>query len=145
MKRAGVTIKSIDKKYIINSVNTLLSGGGIASEPYMIEEQLSSEELLDKIKIALEASKDGVERTDNGSQKDFLKKNGFKSMKDLHDGTIYLSILLRDNVLTFMPRKNAGPKEGFVDFKVGEDISIPFDSSESTLISALEKALNQCH
>lgn len=145
MKRAGVTIKSIDKKYIINSVNTLLSGGGIASEPYMMEEQLSSEELLDKIKIALEASKDGVERTDNGSQKDFLKKIGFKSMKDLHDGTIYLSILLRDNVLTFMPRKNAGPKEGFVDFKGGEDISIPFDSSEATLISALEKALNQCH
>ncbi len=145
MKRAGVTIRSIDKKYIINSINTLLSGGGIASEPYIIAEQLSTEELLDKIKIALEASRDGVERTDNGSQKDFLKRIGFKSMKDLHDGTIYLSILLRDNVLTFMPRKNAGAKEGFVDFRGGEDISIPFDSSETTLISALEKALHQCH
>lgn len=146
LKRVGITIKKEEQKYIINPIHSLKSGGGAASPPFIHEYKLSLEELLEIILQTLELSKENVERSNDlkALQKEYLSSMGVKTMKDLHNGTIYLSVNVRDNTITFTPWENKGAKEGFRGFKEDLTVKLPLDSSKQDLVKALEIALSRC-
>lgn len=146
LKRVGITIKKEEHKYIINPIHSLKSGGGAASPPFIHEYNLSSEELLEIVLQTLELSKENVERSNDlkALQKEYLSSMGVKTMKALHDGTIYLSVNIKDNTIMFTPWENKGAKEGFRGFKEDLTVQLPFNSSKQDLVKALEVALLRC-
>ncbi|WP_374505330.1 contact-dependent growth inhibition system immunity protein [Flavobacterium sp.] len=146
LKRAGITIRKKEEKYIINPINSLKSGGGIASSPFIQEYNLSSEDLLNIILSTLELSKENVEKSNDlkASQKEYLNSMGVKTMKALHDGTIYLSVNVKDNIIMFTPWENKGAKEGFRGFKEDLIVKFPINSPKEELVKALELALSRC-
>ncbi|GIQ60647.1 hypothetical protein Flavo103_37830 [Flavobacterium collinsii] len=146
LKRAGITIKKEEQKYIINPIHSLKSGGGAASQPFIHEYNLSSEELLEIVLQTLELSKENVERSNDlkALQKEYLSSMGVKTMKALHDGTIYLSVNMKDDTIMFTPWENKGAKDGFRGFKEDLTIKLPFNSPKEELVKALELALSRC-
>jgi hypothetical protein len=146
LKRAGITIKKEEQKYIIHPINSMKSGGGSASSPFIQEYNLSSEDLLNIILNTLELSKENVEKSNDlkTSQKEYLSSMGVKTMKALHDGTTYLSAYIKDDIIVFTPWENKGAKEGFRGFKEDLTVKLPFDSPKEDLVKALELALSRC-
>lgn len=122
------------------------SGGGAASPPFIHKYNLSSEELLELVLQTLELSKENVERSNDlkALQKEYLSSMGVKTMKALYDGTIYLSVNIKDDTITFTPWENKGSKEGFVGFKEDLTIKQSFESPKEDLVKALELALSRC-
>ncbi|WP_347053496.1 contact-dependent growth inhibition system immunity protein [Flavobacterium olei] len=146
LKRAGITIKKEEQKYIINPIHSIKGGGGYASQPYIKEYKLSLDQLLNLILKILDLSMENTERpTDfKALQKEYLNSMGVKTMKALHDGSIYLSANIKDNVITFTPWENKGAKEGFRGFKEDKSVQLSLNSSEEKLIEALETAIARC-
>jgi hypothetical protein len=146
LKRANVIIKKAENKYIINPTNTIKGGGGIATEPYLIKFDLSNNQLLEKILYVLDLSTEDVTRPTDWKEfhKEYLKSMGVKTMKALHDGTINLSVYIKDDIINFLPMENKGSKEGFSGFKEDLTITLPFNSPKEELVKALELALSRC-
>jgi hypothetical protein len=135
-----------EDKYILHPELIVKDSGSYAIPPYITEYNLSIEELLDKVLYVLEFSKVGNRPTEEPKVrvKEYLKGMGFKTMKALYDGTINLSLYIKDDIITFMPWKNEGSKEGFSGFKEDLTIKLPFNSPKEELVKALELALSRC-
>lgn len=144
LKRATVIIKNSEKKSIVNPTNTMQGGGGIDSGPYFVDFELSSSDLLERILDALNLSKENVPKPEDMKiyQKEYLKGIGVKSLKDLYNNSIMLSIHAKDDILTFSPLENIGGRKGFVG--TNERVSFPIDIPKDSMIEKLELALSRC-
>ena len=140
IKRAEI-LKLKGGKFIIHPVNTLKGGGGIASPPYMIEENLTCEEVAQKLLSALEQSIIDAPRPLDWKawQKHHLKSMGVRSMKELHDGSINIGVFTKNDSYYISPSINKGPKEGFHG-ATKDRIIIPLESTLEELKTALEEA-----
>ena len=135
-----------EDKYILHPELIVKDSGSYAIPPYIIEYNLSTEELLDKVLYVLEFSKEGSRPIEEPKVrvKEYLKGMGFKTMKALYDGTINLSLYIKDDIITFMPWENKGAKEGFSGFKEDLTVKLPFNSPKEELVKALELSLSRC-
>lgn len=146
VKSAVITKFLKDNKYVVHPNLRVRGGGSVAITPYLIAHDLSTEELLEKILYALDFSKEGSapDGDRKSIQKEFLKGMEVKSMKELYDNSLCLSIYVRDGIITFFPWLNQGAKGGFVSSKEDIDVKVPFDSPKEELVKALELALSRC-
>lgn len=146
VKSAVVTKFLKDNKYVVHPNLRVRGGGSVAKAPYLIAYNLSAEELMEKILYALDFSNEGSapEGDRKSIQKEFLKSMEVKSMKELYDNSLCLSMYVRDGIITFFPWLNQGPKEGFSGYKEDMDVKVPFNSPKQELVKALELALSRC-
>lgn len=143
MKRAGI-LKLKGNRFIIHPINTLSGGGGVASEPFIIGERLSNEEIAEKVLKSLENSMIDAPRPLDWKawQKHYLKSIGVKSLKELHDGSLSIGVFTKDGKYHISPTVNKGARDGFQGATV-DRIVIPLDSSVEELAEALKEAFEK--
>jgi hypothetical protein len=147
MTKSVVVKKFLSKnKYVIYPLLKVKDSGSFAIPPYIEGYDLCTEELFDKILHALTFSREENRLAEDSKvgTKEFLKAMGVKTMKALHEDTINLSIYVKENVIEFMPWKNAGSKQGFIGFKENLSTKLPFNSPREELLKALELTLSRC-
>lgn len=146
IKSVSIIFFSKENKYIIHPQLKIKGFVSIASAPYLIEHNLSSSNLLEKILDTLEFSKEVDERPKDWKEfrNEYLNGIGVKTMKALHNGSIGLDVFVKDDMITFTPWENKGSKEGFVGFKEDLKVSLPFDSPKIKLEEALKLAMSRC-
>ncbi len=146
-------IYKINKKgYLLHSDVKAISGFRVASDPFIRirESDADINTIVDAIKGVLETD-DATRVADpkdwNEHSKDFLRKTGLKSLKELNKpSTMYCGIEKRDGDIIFTPTKHAEkPDEGFVNKSKDEpNVVIPYDSSNEDIYQAFELALSRC-
>ena len=144
----SVVIKKFlrENRYVLHPNLIVKDSGSYAIAPYVIKYDLSTEELLNEILYVLNFSKEGSRPLEDSKLRHaaYLKFMGVKSMKELHDNSINLSLYVRDGILTFVPWENKGSKVGFDGFKEDLNVRLSFNSSLPELLSALELAISRC-
>ena len=140
IQRADI-LKMKGNQLVIHPINTLKGGGGIASPPYMIEENITYADIAKKLISALEYSITDAPRPLDWKawQKHYLKSIGVKTMKELHDGSLNVGVFTKDGNYYISPSINMGSKQGFQG-AVKDRIVIPLNSSIDELAKALEEA-----
>ena len=143
IKSAGI-YKFKTGKTIVHSEKNVIDSASYASAPYFIEENPSYKEIVVKLIEALEQSLyDAPEPLDwKALQKKQLKTMGFKTMKDLHDGSLYVSVYIKDGNYNIAPSINKGSRLGFHYTK--DKMIIPEKSSIEELVEALKEAFEKC-
>jgi len=144
-KSVSIYVFKDDNKFILHPDAKVKDWASIASPPYLILYDLSSEEVLEKMLYLLDLSKEGTRPPDlKESQKEYLKSMGFKTMKALHTNSISLGVFLKEGVLNFCPSINKGSRQGFYGVPLDQRVLVPLNSSKNELIKALELALERC-
>lgn len=143
IKSAGI-YKFNKEKTIIHSERNVIDSASYASAPYFIKEKLSYKELAEILLKALEQSVyDAPPPLDwKALQKKHLEEMGLKTMKALHDNSLYVSVFTKDNSYNITPTQNRGSRKGF--FYIKDRIIIPESSSIEELAAALEEAFARC-
>jgi hypothetical protein len=144
MKQAGLT--HIKNKYIIHSFSKTTTGLSVASNPYiMLNLDISKEELINSVFLALNGSQTGIPHPTDWvkENKIYYEKMGLKRHKDLYDKTKYCSISLNDLLLTFLPTRNGGTKDGFQHLNE-KKVFINSDDTYENIYSSLMEALSRC-
>jgi len=145
IKSAGIYQFKNDNKIIIYPVMQVKDWSGLPSPPYLINYDLSFEEILDELLFVLDLSKEVERPADKKeSQKDFLKALGLKTFKALHDNSISLSIYLKDELISFCPTINLGSMKGYHLLPLTQRVVIPFVAPKKVMADALEIALSRC-
>lgn len=139
MKSAGI-IKFNTGKIILHPKNRVAGSASYASGPYIIEQNLTYEEIAVKLLETLEHSIDNAPKPIDWKimQKKHLKAMGMKTMKMLYDGSKYVSVYTKDHNYHILPFINKGSREGFIGTK--DDVMASMDSSTEELARALEEA-----
>lgn len=147
------SIYKINKKgyLIFGSVKTV-SGFSIATDPYIqiAEKDENDNNIANAIKSALNT--DDIKRVVDPKNwkefsKEFLKKAGVKSSKELNKATtIYCGIKKENGNIIFTPTKHAEkPDEGFINKSKDEpDIVVPATASNQDIAEALKLAFSIC-
>ena len=150
MKTASI-YKLLNKGYILFGKRKTVSGIMIASEPYfnISESEANADIIANAIKASL--CNDDNERVPNPkdwkqSGKDFLKKIGLNSMKELdNDSNKYVSITEDSMQIIFRPsRPAAKPDKGFVNKNSDEHFTISTKASNQEITLVLESAFDAC-
>lgn len=131
-------------KVLIHSESQLKMGAGAASEPFIwLESSVSNEEIVGAVIIAMSQSKTGVPNPTDWSafSQEFLQKTGLKKQSDLYKGSLNVTALHKDGVISFTPMINNGSK-GFVNVPNAK-ITVPDDESMNALAVALEVAFSK--
>jgi hypothetical protein len=146
MKRASVIKFKNTDVFLLHSTSTMKEGGGITTEPYIkLQGPVSNEELFTGLMKALNGSKMGVSRPKDfdKSLKEYLKALGLKEHEDLYKQSVCVTVVNRNDMISFFPTKNEGIKGGFA-IVPADKIEIAEKSSSDeiiqTLLSALEKS-----
>ncbi|UGU18120.1 CdiI family contact-dependent growth inhibition immunity protein [Sinomicrobium kalidii] len=144
IKRADIIKFNKDNKFVLHPINTLEGGGGIASSPYVIDNDLTYIEIAEKLLTVLNCSKVGVPQPLDWSffRKEHLKAMRIKSMKILHEDSLNVGVFTKDGNYHISPTVNKGPRQGFQG-AVKDRIVIPLSSSVEELASALEEAFKK--
>lgn len=142
MKSASI-YKFKTGKVILHPKNRVKDSPSYASEPYVIENNLTYEEITKKLLEVLEYSMDDAPPPLDWKalQKKHLNSMGVKTMKALHDNSLYVSIFTRDGNYNIQPYINKGARQGFEGTK--DQIKIPLSSSIEELADALEEAFKK--
>lgn len=134
-----------DNKFILHPLLSVKDFASLATSPYLIEYDLSLEDLLEKIFYLLQYSKEGNRPSDmKDFHKEFLKSIGVKTMKVLHNESILLGLFVKEGIIHFCPSINKGTREGFSGVPIDQRVIIPINSSKEKLVKALELALSRC-
>lgn len=152
-KMPSAAIYKIHKKgYLLHANRKAVSGFSLASEPFIqvTEGNANENAIADAIKAVLN-NKD-TKRVPNpknwGAQsKEFLRKTGLKSLKELNASTtMHCGIRKENGSIVFTPTKHAEkPDEGFVNKSKDEpNIIVPDTASNQDIIKALELAFSKC-
>jgi hypothetical protein len=149
----SATVYKIHKKGLLlfGSVKTV-SGFGISTEPYIqiAEDNTSDKAIADAIKAVI--SNDDSKRVVDPKNwaeysKEFLKKTGLKSSKELNQSTTLCCMLRQENNnIVFIPTKHAEkPDEGFVNKSKDEpNIFVSVRASSEEIAEAFKLALSKC-
>lgn len=146
------TIYKINKKgYLVHADRKAVSGFRIASEPFI---QLSEDDAdVNAITDAIQASlnNDDAKRVPDPKNwgefnKEYLRKTGLKSLKELHKPTTKsISISKEEDKIIFTPTQPAEkPDEGFLHKGKDEAVIVPVTASNQDIIEALELAFSKC-
>ncbi len=146
-------IYKINKKgYLLHANRKAVSGFSVASEPFIqiAESDADANIITDAIKAVL--NNDDSKRVPDPKNwaehsKEFLKKAGLKSSKELNNlTTIYCGIEKKDGNIIFTPTRHAEkPDEGFVNKSKDEpDIVTPLVASNQEIMEALKLAFSKC-
>lgn len=143
IKSAGI-YKFNSGKTIVHSEKNVKDSASYASEPYYFGEGMSYIKIALDLQKALEYSiYDSPPPLDwKALQKNHLKSLGVKTMKTLHDGSLYVSVFIKDGMYNIAPSINKGARQGFQYTK--EKIVIPESSDIDKIAQALEEAFNMC-
>lgn len=147
IKRVDIIKSNRKGQFILYPINTMIGGGGIASEPYVfLDDSVDYKELAKGVLDSLKDSKMNVERPKNFNDfsKSHLKLVKFKTFKELHTDSINVGASIKDGVLMFTPTKNMGSRQGFQYSKSLSSVELPEDSSIEKIAEALEEALLRC-
>ncbi|NCQ15931.1 MAG: CdiI family contact-dependent growth inhibition immunity protein [Flavobacteriales bacterium] len=131
-------------KIILHPKNRVKDSASYASGPYIIEQDLTYKEIAEKLLATLEHSIDDAPQPLDWKaiQKNHLTSMGVKTMKVLHDNSLYVSVFTKDGNYNIQPYINKGSKQGFHGTK--DKIIIPTNSSIEELATALEDSFNKC-
>lgn len=131
-------------KVVLHPKNRVKDSASYASSPYFIEQDLSYEELAKKLLEVLEYSRDEAPRPLDWKalQKNHLKSMGVKTMKALHEDSLYISVFTKDGNYNIQPYINKGFRQGFQGTK--EMIVIPISSNTEELTQAIKEAFEKC-
>ena len=150
MKTASI-YKIPNKGYIVFGKSKTVSGFRVASEPYfnIAETEANADLIGNAIKASL-CNDDNKRIPDpknwKQSGKDFLKKIGLKTMKEL-DAPLneYVTIAEDGLQITFTPSRPAEkPDKGFLYKDKSESVSIHYRATNQKIIEALELAFSKC-
>jgi len=150
MKTASI-VKIPNKGYIVFGESKTVSGFRIASEPYfnISESEANTDILASAIKASL--CNDDDKRVPNPkdwkqSGKDFLKKIGLKSMKELDNRSNKNVSISEDGMhITFTPSRPAKkPDKGFLHKDKTEAVKVATTASNQEIIEAYESAVSKC-
>jgi len=142
IKSAGI-YKFTSGKTIVHSERIVIDCGSYASEPYFIEIHPTYKRLAENLIKALNHSiYDAPQPLDwKAIQKHHLDAIGVKSMKDLHEGSLYVSVFIKDGNYNISSTVNKGSKLGFHYSK--DKIVIPEKSSLEKIANALKEAFDK--
>jgi len=140
------------KGYLLHANRKTVSGFSIASEPFILitEGNSNANAITNAIKAVL--------NTDNSNRvpdpknwpehnKEFLKKTGLKSLKELNaPTTMHCGIKKENGDIIFTPTKHAEkPDGGFLNKSKDEpNIIVPFIASDDEITRVLEVAFSKC-
>lgn len=134
-----------ENKFILHPLLSIKNFASLATFPYLIEYNLTLEDLLEKIFYLLQYSKDGNRPSDMKKfHKEFLSDMGMKTMKVLHSDSILLGLFVKDEIIHFCPTINKGTREGFSGVPIEQRVLISIKSTKEDLLKALEIALSRC-
>ena len=105
-----------EEKIVLTSNSQLKMGMWFTHEPYIkLPKYCSDTEIATSLNAVLEASKQGIDNTNNtkDANKAFLKGLGVKSLKELHERANAFSVFSSEDSFVFEPAKNLGSKKGF--------------------------------
>ena len=144
MKRASIIKFSKENKFVLYPINTLVGGGGKASSPFVVEENVGYDKVAESLLEVLEKSiVDAPRPLDNKAwQKHYLKSIGVKSLKELHDGKLNVGVFVKDGNYYISPTNNKGPKQGFQG-SVENRIIVPTSLELHELANVLETAFEK--
>lgn len=130
-------------KIVLHPKNRVKDSASYASSPYLIEQDLSYKELAEKLLEVLEYSIDEAPKPLDWKvlQKNHLKSMGVRTMKALHDGSMYVSVFAKDENYYIQPYINKGVRQGFQGTK--ERLVIPISVSIEELAEALKEAFRK--
>ena len=150
MKTASI-YKLPNKGYIVYGESKTVSGLRVASEPYFnISETEANADLIGHAIKASLCNDDNKRIPDpkdwKQSGKDFLKKIGLKTMKELDNHLNKNMSIKEDGVqMTFTPSRPAKkPDKGFLYKNKSESVSINYRATNQEIIEALELAFSKC-
>lgn len=147
MKSVSVLQFNKTGSYVIHPFQGVKDNASFAIPPYIKMSNVSLGDLVDKILETLEYSKSSLYPPDGTPQsrmKEYLKGVGVKSMKELHQDSIYLDVFCDNDVLEFIPSQNLGSKGGFGGYKENLDVKVSSEAPKEELVKALELALSRC-
>ena len=141
-KRAS--IYKFSDHYIIHPDHTTKAGYGIATGPYVrFSMDKSSTDLAEGLREALNSGKMNVPNNKEYDTKAYLKSMGFKSLAELHKGSLLCSVDESNDTLTFFSTINVGSRDGF-KFKTDKKIQIPANASVKDIGNAILEAFSKC-
>jgi hypothetical protein len=150
MKTASIYKRS-GKGYLVYSLTPTFSGGSISSEPFINipEIEADAEAIAAAIKTALcndDSLKVPLPKNWSEFNKNFLKKTGLKSFKELENSkTKLISITEDGGKISFLPTRPAQkPDKGFLHMSENEAIVVPANASNQEIVVAYELALSKC-
>jgi hypothetical protein len=150
MKTASI-YKRPNKGYLVFGQSKTVSGIRIASEPFIkiAENEGDVNAIASAIKASL--SNDDSQRVANPQNwnefnKDFLKKIGLKSPKELDNPDTKLVAISDDgNYITFKPmRFQVKPDRGYLNLNEDETVNIVNTASNDDIVTAYKLALSKC-
>lgn len=148
----SAVIYKINKKGVLIHANTkVVSGFSVASEPFIqiAENNINKNIIADTVKSILK-NDDSVRAPDpknwNEFNKNFLKRTGLKSLKELDKVTTLCCIITNgNNNIIFTPTKHAEPPDkGFSHMGKKDEVVISYTSSDEEIFQALELAFSKC-
>ncbi len=146
MRTADIYFFEKKNKYLIHGLSKIKMGASIASEPFIwIDANTGIEKVIQQILAVLETNQILLPNPVNweSHSKDFLKKIGLRSIKDLHNNVKNIGILEKDGKIFFTPMKNLGSKLGYVN--VDEKVfDVEKNASISEIASVLLNSLAKC-
>ncbi len=147
---SSAIIYKINKKgYLLHADRKTISGFYIASNPFIQITEITTNAIASAVKKVLSADDDTrVADPKNWSEfnKDFLKKTGLKSSKELHKETTFCCVIRKENEsIIFTPTKHEKkPEEGFSHKSKKEENAVPYTASDEEIFQAFELALSKC-
>jgi CDI immunity protein len=145
MQRASIFIKEKEEVIIVYSVSQTTAGLGTASEPFFrLKKNIEPEELIEKIRQALDSSKKGIPHPKDwkNEQELYLQKMGYKSLKQLNKNAKLCDVRLENNQLIFLPYKYVGKNAFSAQSK--SEIKINISESTDKIYCVLEEAISRC-
>ena len=141
-----------NKGYLIFGSVKTETGISVGTDPYIriAETEINANTIASAIKIALD--QDEAKRvphpTDwNKDDKEFLRKSGLKSLKELHKESSMLCNVKKENSsLVFIPLIHAeNLNQGYVNVSKDRDVNviIPHSASDLEIFNALELAFSR--
>jgi hypothetical protein len=150
MKTASIYMRP-EEGYIIFGSSKTVSGFRISSEPFIKiqEDEANTDAVVNAIKASLNT--DDTKRVPdpkNWSEhnKNFLKKIGLKSLKELDNPTTKcVSIGEDESKIIFTPTRSAKkPDKGFLHKSPNEAVTVLATASNQDIFASYELALSKC-
>lgn len=143
MIKSANILKFNNGKVIIYPNKRVKDMGSYASEPFIIKQDLTYEEIAEELIKALKYSRDSdIAPYDwKEHKKKYLKSIGMKTMTMLHSGSLDLNVFTKEESYNICPSINKGSRQGFQGTK--DRVIIPISSSIEELAEALREAFEK--
>ncbi|RLJ99611.1 MULTISPECIES: contact-dependent growth inhibition system immunity protein [Tenacibaculum] len=145
IKSANI-LKFKEGKVLTYPLRTIKDGGSFPVPPFIIDNNLSSKDLAERLKEVLELSSLGLEPPRDKEllfHKDNISITGIKNVKEYHKNSFNVGVYTKEGNYYISPSNNLGSRKGF-RYDIEKQIVLPLNSSIEELALALEQAFSEC-